>query len=572
MSFATNPALARALADRGYTELTPVQAAVLEPGTQARDLLVSAQTGSGKTVAYGLAFAPTLLGAEETFPRAANPLALVVAPTRELAMQVHRELTWLYANTGARVLSCIGGMDGQREGRALEAGAHIVVGTPGRLCDHLARGRLRLADLAVVVLDEADEMLDLGFRDELETLLKATPAWRRTLLFSATIAKDIAALARTYQTDALRIDTLVRNQPHADIEYRAVRTPPRETEHAVVNILRYFEAPTALVFCATRDGVRHLQASLQERGFTSVALSGELTQNERTRALQSMRDGQARVCVATDVAARGLDLPDLGLVIHADMPTNKETLLHRSGRTGRAGRKGTCVVIVPANRARAAESLFAAAGISAQWSGPPLPEEIRARDGQRLLADPILTDEISAEDLTLARTLLEGRSAEDIAAALVRLYRSRLPAPEEVTAVAAPPPPPREKPRDNPPKDPLSRSAAGPMTWFSLNVGRAQKADPKWILPLICRLGGVEKRDVGAIRIADRETRFEITQAAASAFAANLPEDGEDGARITAADAPAALPRREPGAPKRFIKTGAPRKAKGAPNAKQKRQ
>ena len=556
MTFATNPALARALTDRGYTELTPVQDAVLEPGAEGRDLLVSAQTGSGKTVAYGLAFAPTLLGGEERFDRAGNPRALVIAPTRELAMQVHRELTWLYANTGARILSCIGGMDGQREGRALEAGCHIVVGTPGRLCDHLARGRLRLGDLAVVVLDEADEMLDLGFRDELDTLLGATPEWRRTLLFSATIAREITALARQYQKDALRIDTLVRNQPHADIEYRAVRTPPRETEHAVVNILRYFEAPTALVFCATREGVRHLHASLQERGFTSVALSGELTQNERTRALQAMRDGQARVCVATDVAARGLDLPDLGLVIHADMPTNKQTLLHRSGRTGRAGRKGTCVVIVPANRARAAEALIASAGVSAQWSGAPLPEEIRARDGARLLKDPVLTEEMSEDDLDLARTLLEGRSAEDLAAALVRMYRARLPAPEEITDLA-PLPGTRQAPaREARVRPEQAGIAAGPMVWFSLNVGRSKKADPKWLLPLICRMGGVEKRDVGAIRIQPEETRFEITVGMAEAFAANIPDDAEDNVRIVRSEAPSAAPRRDSTAPKRFVKQG----------------
>ncbi len=564
MNFATNPALDRALTARGYTELTPVQEAVLAPGAEARDLLVSAQTGSGKTVAYGLAFAPTLLGAEEHFAgRPANPRALVIAPTRELAMQVHRELTWLYAHTGARLLSCIGGMDGQREGRALEAGCHIVVGTPGRLCDHLARGRLRLGDLAVVVLDEADEMLDLGFRDELETLLAATPEWRRTLLFSATIAKEITALARKYQKDALRIDTLVRNQPHADIEYRAVRTPPRETEHAVVNILRYFEAPTALVFCATREGVRHLHASLQERGFTSVALSGELTQNERTRALQAMRDGQARVCVATDVAARGLDLPDLGLVIHADMPNSKQTLLHRSGRTGRAGRKGTCVVIVPANRARAAEALIASAGVSAQWSGAPLPEEIRARDGARLLKDPVLTEEMSEDDLDLARTLLEGRSAEDLAAALVRMYRARLPAPEEITELAPLPGARREPVRDADPRPEKAGIASGPMAWFSINIGRAQKADPKWLLPLICRMGGVEKRDVGAIRIQPDETRFEISVSRAEEFADNLPDDAEDNVRVTRAEAPSAAPRRDPSAPKRFVKSAYPKKDKG---------
>jgi ATP-dependent RNA helicase DeaD len=544
-----HPALAQALADRGYTELTPVQVAAIAPGTEARDLLVSAQTGSGKTVAYGLAFAATLLGAELRFPAAANPLALIVAPTRELAMQVHRELSWLYAGTGARILSCIGGMDAQREGRALEAGCHIVVGTPGRLCDHLARGRLRLGDLRVAVLDEADEMLDLGFRDELDKLIAATPAWRRTLLFSATIAREITAMARQFQQDALRIDTLVRNQPHADIEYRAVQVAQQDVEHAVVNVLRYFEAPTALVFCATRDGVRHLHASLLERGFTSVALSGELTQNERTRALQAMRDGQARVCVATDVAARGLDLPDLALVLHADLPTDRANLLHRSGRTGRAGRKGTCILIVPTPRMRRAEALFAAAGISAQWSDAPTPELVRTRDGARLMQDAALTEELAPEDLTLAKSLLEGRSAEEIAGALVRLYRSRLPAPEELADPQAMPerrkirapagrPDPRE-PRSSPyakgRPDGGGATHGGPTRWFSLNVGRDQKADPKWLIPVICRLGGITKREIGAIRIMPTETRFEVMADHAGAFA-GLPEGSEP--RITPSAAP----------------------------------
>ncbi len=588
---AANPALARALVARGYTELTPVQEAVLQPQAQARDLLVSAQTGSGKTVAFGLAFAPTLLGGDTTLPRAGAPLALIVAPTRELAMQVGRELTWLYANTGARIASCIGGMDGQAEGRALMAGAHIVVGTPGRLCDHIRRGRLNLADLRVVVLDEADEMLDLGFREELDQILEACPPGRRTLLFSATIAKQITALAKTYQKDAFRIDTLVRNQPHADIDYRAIRVIPREIEHAVVNVLRFVDSPNALVFCSTRDNVRHLQASLMERGFTSVALSGELTQSERTRALQSMRDGQARVCVATDVAARGLDLPDLGLVIHADMPTNKSTLLHRSGRTGRAGRKGICVVIVPGSRARAAETLFAAAGISATWSGPPLAEEIRALDGQRLLEDPILTEVAAPEDLVLARALLEGRSAEDIAAALIRLHRSRLPAPEEMTDVSQPPARQERSPNGararaeaatgsphvRAPRaahgaknadGPKTYSTPGPqagssnMVWFSLPVGRHAKADPKWLLPLICRLGGVDRGDVGAIRILDNETRFEITDRAAEAFVAHLPADGADDVRVARSEPPPSVTGKPVTAPKRFVKAKVFRKPK----------
>jgi len=218
-----NPALQRALAERGYTEPTEVQLAVLREDAEDRDLLVSAQTGSGKTVAYGLAFASTILGEAERLPAAGLPLVLVIAPTRELAIQVHGELSWLYEKAGGIVLSCVGGMDARREQRALNAGCHIVVGTPGRLQDHLNRGSLKLSACQVVVLDEADEMLDLGFKDELEFLLHAAPESRRTLLFSATIAKEIATLARKYQQDALRIDTVARNQPHADIEYRAIR-------------------------------------------------------------------------------------------------------------------------------------------------------------------------------------------------------------------------------------------------------------------------------------------------------------------------------------------------------------
>ncbi len=195
----TSPPLARALAERNFDRLTQVQTAVLADEADGRDLLVSAQTGSGKTVAYGLAIANNLLDGAERFERAAAPLALIVAPTRELALQVHRELAWLYQHADARVVSCVGGMDPRREQRELAAGAHIVVGTPGRLCDHLRRGRLDVSELKAIVLDEADEMLDLGFREDMEFILEATPEERRTLLFSATLPRGIVALAKEYQ-------------------------------------------------------------------------------------------------------------------------------------------------------------------------------------------------------------------------------------------------------------------------------------------------------------------------------------------------------------------------------------
>lgn len=391
--------LTQALSQRNYTDLTSVQNAVLDPAARGRDLLVSAQTGSGKTVAFGLAIADTLLGDALAFGQASEPLALIVAPTRELALQVQRELTWLYQQAGGQVVACVGGMDPRAEQRMLGRGAHIVVGTPGRLRDHLERGALRTGQLRAVVLDEADEMLDLGFREDLEFILEATPQNRRTLLFSATLPKLIIALAKRYQRDSFRIAVSAGEHGHADIEYRAVRVAPNEIEHAVVNLLRYFESPGALVFCNTRESVRHLQAILQERGFAAVALSGELGQNERNQSLQALRDGRARVCVATDVAARGIDLPNINLVIHAELPQNGPTLQHRSGRTGRAGRKGVSVLLVQLSRRRKAELLLQSVGVQAAWSGAPSAEDIRQLDRERLIQSPLLTGETTEEDL-----------------------------------------------------------------------------------------------------------------------------------------------------------------------------
>lgn len=547
-SLSASSPLARALAERNYNDATPVQAAVLAPDAIDRDLLVSAQTGSGKTVAYGLAIAKDMMGDTERLPRASAPLALIVAPTRELALQVHRELEWLYAYAGARVVSCVGGMDPQREKRELEAGAHIVVGTPGRLCDHIRRKRLDVSELKAVVLDEADEMLDLGFREDMEFILKTTPDTRRTLLFSATLPRGIVALAKQYQQDAFRVEVAGGDGGHADIEYRAIRIAPGDIEHAVVNVLRFFESPSTIVFCNTRNAVNHLQAALLERGFSVVALSGELTQNERTKALQSLRDGRARVCVATDVAARGIDLPNLGLVIHADLPNDPEVLQHRSGRTGRAGKKGVSVLLVIPARRRRAELLLNMAGIDVVWGTAPTVEEIRALDQQRMLQDALFGEETTEDDLVLARALLAERSAEDIAAALARLYRSRLPSPEDILD-----PGQSSRSRDDrgtrrdsreprggddraPRAKPKSRGEMPEgSVWFRAAIGRNKNAEARWLLPMICRRGGIGKQDIGAIRIFDGSTEFEISANAADEFAAKIKRpDKEDNIRIEA--------------------------------------
>ena len=517
------PLLSEALAARNYASPTPVQAAVLQPEAAGRDLLVSAQTGSGKTVAFGLAMADALLEGERAVPTR-EPLALVIAPTRELALQVSRELEWLYGKAGARIVSCVGGMDPSRERRALSQGAHIVVGTPGRLRDHLERGALDLKSLRVAVLDEADEMLDMGFRDDLEEILDATPDGRRTFMFSATIPKPIAALAKRYQKDALRISTVGEDRGHGDIDYQAVAVAPSEIESAVINLLRFHEAETAMLFCATRDNVRRLHATLMERGFQAVALSGEHSQNERNHALQALRDRRARVCVTTDVAARGIDLPTLSLVVHVELPRDAETLQHRSGRTGRAGKKGTAVLIVPYPRRKRVESVLRGARIDFSWVPAPKPEDIRAKDRERLIATLLEPAELDEDDLEIGRQLLTERSPEEVAAALVRVHRARMPQPEELLEQGA------ERPSG-------PRAGFEDTVWFRINVGRRQNADPRWLLPLLCRRGHITKSEVGAIRIAADESAFEIPRAAAGRFSKALQRTAgqdDDGVMIEA--------------------------------------
>ncbi|WP_371171112.1 DEAD/DEAH box helicase [Aliiroseovarius sp. 2305UL8-7] len=496
-----------ALNERGYDTLTQVQTAVSAPELEGADLLVSAQTGSGKTVGFGLAIAPVLLGEDDTFGPASSPLGLVIAPTRELALQVKRELIWLFAKTGATVASCVGGMDMRDERRALARGAHVVVATPGRLRDHVMRGSIDLTALRSVVLDEADEMLDLGFREDLEFILDETPKDRQTLLFSATVPKSIATLAERYQKDAQRITTVAEKSQHSDIQYRAMAVAPRDGENAIINVLRFFEAPNAIIFCNTRAMVSRLATRLSNRGFSVVALSGELTQNERSNALQSMRDGRARICVATDVAARGIDLPKLDLVIHAELPNNHETLLHRSGRTGRAGRKGVSTLIVPPSSRKKAERLLRFAKLNAEWGAAPTAQEVHAEDQKRIFADDIWTQEPTANEVALAEELVEKFTPAQLATAYLNLYHSAHTAPEELSAANS---------------KPEKREPFGASVWFTLAKGRDKGADPRHLLPMLCKAGNITKNDIGAIRIQDDKSYFEIKQTQLDGFLKTL--------------------------------------------------
>jgi ATP-dependent RNA helicase DeaD len=528
------PALAEAIAARGYETATPVQVAVLESKMQGRDLLVSSQTGSGKTLAFGSLIAQTLLevaapatedsqGTAHPARRVRRPGALIIAPTRELANQVRSELAWLFARTPLSVAAFTGGSDIRRDLKILHAGADLVVGTPGRLVDLLSRKALHLEEVKVVVLDEADEMLDMGFREDLETILGAATARTRTHMFSATLPQPILALAARYQKDAARIDarSLGEGKTHEDIRHVAYLTAMGDRGKAVVNVLRHNPDQRAIVFGTTREGVADLHRELVRQGFRAVVLSGDRAQAERNRALEALRAGEAQILVATNVAARGLDLPEVDLVVHADLPLNGEALTHRSGRTGRAGRKGTSVLIASLAERRKAERLLSYAKVEFSWANVPGAKEIRSQGEKRM--EETLRTEAASEPSAAASAMVE-RLTPDITQdrlLLLLLDREleRLPKGETLRPVDT-------KVFKSP--DSYRRDSGPPVSHaefsrdavvFRVNLGAESRAEPGWLLPLICRRGGVTRREVGAIRVGPQSSEFEIAGEAAKDFA-----------------------------------------------------
>jgi ATP-dependent RNA helicase DeaD len=520
--------LAEAIAAKGYEKPTAVQAAVAGPENATRDLLVSSETGSGKTLAFGIALGEALL--EDAGHAAAKTRALVITPTRELATQVQGELAWLFGKTRLRLAVFTGGTDVRGDLGRLKHGVDLVVGTPGRLVDLLKRGSLKLDAVRAVVLDEADEMLDMGFREDLETLLAARNdagegARARTLLFSATLPPPILAMAARYQRDAVRVDTRAHkgaSGSHQDITYVAHLVAMGEKLPAVINVLRRHRGVRAIVFGTTREGVADLHQQLVNAGFRAVMLSGDRAQSERTRALAALREGEADVLVATNVAARGLDLPEVDLVLHADLPLNVEALTHRSGRTGRAGRKGTSVILATLAERRKAERLFGGARVPLTWTAAPGAEELR-RAAEDELAEALIQaarggDEPDPEAAQALATRLAGETDRDaLLVALLARELARLPRAERLTPVdvSARRPPAHDARGPRPSRDDFSRGAV----LFRINIGRNQKAEPGWLLPLICRRGGVTRHDVGAIRVGAQASDFEISGAAADDFA-----------------------------------------------------
>ncbi len=338
--------LCQAVAAAGYTDPTPVQARVIPEAMAGRDLMVSSQTGSGKTAAFMLPALQLLTEAHPAHGR--GPRVLVLVPTRELSMQVTKAAETYGRNLGrVKVVSIVGGMPYPAQNRLLQAGVDILVATPGRLLDQMQSGRVDLSRLQVLVLDEADRMLDMGFKDDLEAIVARMPAKRQTLLFSATLDGNIARLARAMLQDPVRIEIDSQNARHENIVQRMHFADDMGHKNRLLNhLLRDVEMNQAIVFTATKRSADELALDLHSKGFAVAALHGDMNQGARTRTLQALHRGRLRVLVATDVAARGIDVHGISHVINYDLPRQAEDYVHRIGRTGRAGRNGTAISLV----------------------------------------------------------------------------------------------------------------------------------------------------------------------------------------------------------------------------------
>lgn len=412
------PELAARLEERGITEASPIQAESLPHTLAGRDLIGRARTGTGKTLAFAL---PIIMKLEPSRERARLPRAIVVAPTRELAKQVADEFS--KSGVGLTTVTVYGGAAYGPQENALRRGVDVVVGTPGRLIDHLERGNLDLSAVQFAVLDEADEMLSVGFADAIETILQKTPEERQTMLFSATLNNDIKRLSRNYLKDPLIVDMVGEGKSQAaqTVEHLKVKVGCSRTR-VLADLLTVYNPEKAIVFTRTKREADELANELIHRGLESEALHGDLAQTQRERALGAFRSGRVGVLVATDVAARGLDIPEVDLVVQYHLPQDPESYVHRSGRTGRAGRTGTAIIMYGDRENREVMGLERITGVRFKERPLPTPSEVaqasaRASSEMVRRVDPEAAQGFQAE----AEQLFSELGLEALARALAKI-------------------------------------------------------------------------------------------------------------------------------------------------------
>jgi ATP-dependent RNA helicase DeaD len=528
------PELLTALAGLGYEEPTPIQREAIPLLVQGRDLLGRAATGTGKTAAFAL---PLLQRLDRREGAGTGPYGLVLVPTRELAVQVSEAVHRYGKELGARVLPVYGGAPISRQIRSLERGVDVVVATPGRAMDLMGRRSLRLDDLRVVVLDEADEMLDMGFAEDIEAILEETPATRQTVLFSATMPARIDRMVRRHLRDPVRIQIggLAPVAGEAPLVRQTAYVVRRAHKPAALGRILDVEAPTAaLVFCRTRDEVDQLTETLNGRGYRAEALHGGMGQEQRDRVMGRLRAGTADLLVATDVAARGLDVGQLTHVVNYDVPSAPDAYVHRIGRVGRAGREGVAVTLAEPREHRMLKTIERVTRQRIPVERVPTVADLRARRldltsaalRESLLADDLdsfrvvvetLTDEFDLMEVALAAVKLAHESGggaaddgEDIPEVAVREDRSRGTHGGGVG--------PRGDSGGPGPGGGPSRRRGGPptggMTRIFVGAGRNAGMRPQDLVGAIAGESSLAGRDIGAIEIAERFSLVEVPDGA----------------------------------------------------------
>ena len=481
----------RAVTDAGYESPTPIQARAIPVLLAGRDLIGQAQTGTGKTAAYAL---PLI---QQIDPSSSVTQALVLAPTRELAVQVAGQLHLLSKTSGLRVAAVYGGQPIDRQFRALKMGAHVVVGTPGRILDHIRRGSLHLGTVRFCTLDEADEMLALGFIEDIETILAELPPVRQTALFSATMPPRIATLAKKFLRDPQHVSIEPKRRTVEATNQTYYEVPVGKKQEALARVLDMETPGPTIVFCRTRKDTDELAEALRLRGYGAEGLHGEMSQQERDRVMRRFREGQADILVATDVAARGLDIETVTHVINYDMPWDVEQYIHRIGRTGRAGRTGDAITLIEPRERRHLRIIEQMIGTKITPTRVPTAADIAGR--RRELFKAALRERLEASDHDGQFAIVEELSGEydpsEIAAAALQMLwatwaSGREEREEEMAAD-------REQPEQG-------------MARLFVGLGRQDGLRPADLVGAITNEVGLPGKSVGAIDILDRTAFVEV--------------------------------------------------------------
>ncbi|WP_285750847.1 DEAD/DEAH box helicase [Lentzea sp. NBRC 105346] len=530
------PDLLAALTTLGYEEPTPIQREAIPPLLAGNDLLGMAATGTGKTAAFAL---PLLERIAEDIGKGDKPLALVLAPTRELAVQVSEAIHRYGRQLGARVLPIYGGQPIGRQLRELSRGVDVVVATPGRAIDHIGRGTLSLDALRIAVLDEADEMLDMGFAEDIDAILQETPENRQTVLFSATMPPRIDRMAKSHLNNPVSIQ-IGREKTEPGEAPRVRQTAylvRREHKPAALGRVLDVESPTAaVVFCRTRDEVDQLTETLNGRGYRAESLHGGISQEQRDRVMSRLRSGTADLLVATDVAARGLDIEQLTHVVNYNVPSAPEAYVHRVGRVGRAGREGVAITLVEPRENSMLKTIERVTKQKIAVEKVPTVADLRAR--QLELTRAALNESLLEDDLSRFRVVVETLADEfdlmDIALAAVKLAHeaSGAAADEEEIPEVRPRGGDDRGPRSGGPR-PARRGPSEGMTRLFVGAGRTSGIRPQDIVGAITGETRLNGRDIGAIEITDRFSLVEVPGPAANEVIESLRNASIKGKRVT---------------------------------------